>query len=267
MRRRGFTLIELLVVIAIIAILAAILFPVFAQAREKARAIACLSNAKQIGLGISMYTQDNDEVLPIGGDGRPSNTPNRWDKLIMPYVKNGMRADGRGVAGLFLCPSRPRYPRDPNDSRGYGCNVNLMGWGNIANPNQAPPSKSLAEITTPAGTFAVAEGSSITVPAATPGSPQNLNPEVWPQFEDRRSDWQIVPPGNWNNNNAAKYLAAPDSSCNSCRRPIARHNKGANIVYCDGHAKWANISQFLNVTAQNPKGWPYGHPNNSWDNQ
>ena len=62
-RTKAFTLIELLVVIAIIAILAAILFPVFAQAREKARAIACMSNMKQIGIGVQMYIQDNDERL------------------------------------------------------------------------------------------------------------------------------------------------------------------------------------------------------------
>src|SRR5436853_4751504 len=65
-RNRGFTLIELLVVIAIIAILAAILFPVFAQAREKARAAACLSNTKQIALAFTMYTQDYDECTPGG---------------------------------------------------------------------------------------------------------------------------------------------------------------------------------------------------------
>ena len=65
MRRRGFTLIELLVVIAIIAILAAILFPVFAQARDKARAAACLSNTRQIATAVAMYTQDYDEVLPF----------------------------------------------------------------------------------------------------------------------------------------------------------------------------------------------------------
>src|SRR4028118_1177374 len=69
-KQSGFTLIELLVVIAIIAILAAILFPVFAQAREKARQATCISNMKQISLAVSSYTQDNDEVLPIPGYDR-----------------------------------------------------------------------------------------------------------------------------------------------------------------------------------------------------
>jgi prepilin-type N-terminal cleavage/methylation domain-containing protein/prepilin-type processing-associated H-X9-DG protein len=86
MRRNGFTLIELLVVIAIIAILAAILFPVFAQAREKARQTQCLSNSRQMGLAVQMYTQDYDEVLPTV---RMMGTPGEsWIVLIQPYVKN-----------------------------------------------------------------------------------------------------------------------------------------------------------------------------------
>ena len=108
--RQGFTLIELLVVIAIIAILAAILFPVFAQAREKARAVSCLSNLKQIGLASGMYLQDYDERWVIGtwGESTGWNTwidpmddatqqPNWWSQL-QPYVKNN---------GIFRCPSAP----------------------------------------------------------------------------------------------------------------------------------------------------------------
>ena len=103
--RHGFTLIELLVVIAIIAILAAILFPVFAQAREAARKTSCLSNAKQLGLGCAMYTQDYDETLVQGWNGSQPGvlrdngavyrpwTP--WTKNIQPYVKN---------LDILMCP-------------------------------------------------------------------------------------------------------------------------------------------------------------------
>ena len=106
---QGFTLIELLVVIAIIAILAAILFPVFAQARERARAISCVSNMKQIGLALIMYTQDNDETYPASQivtapiNGEPVggfNSSLRWrtpiDTQLQPYIKND---------GVWACPS------------------------------------------------------------------------------------------------------------------------------------------------------------------
>jgi len=113
-RSSGFTLIELLVVIAIIAILAAILFPVFAQAREKARAITCISNEKQLSLGFMQYVQDYDENYPMGQyQFGPDGPKLGWADFIRPYTKNGdtytdqwgVHANGGG--GIFSCPSFP----------------------------------------------------------------------------------------------------------------------------------------------------------------
>jgi len=101
--RSGFTLIELLVVIAIIAILAAILFPVFAQAREKARGITCVSNGKNLGTAIMMYAQDYDEaVVPWLTPAGPPRPTRSWVGLLQPYIRNGGEA---GPKGIFVCPS------------------------------------------------------------------------------------------------------------------------------------------------------------------
>ena len=108
--RTAFTLIELLVVIAIIAILAAILFPVFAQAREKARAITCISNEKQLGTAVMMYAQDYDEgIVPwLSSRAFPEQTSNEriWASRIQPYLKNGSLIAGqKSPNGVFACPS------------------------------------------------------------------------------------------------------------------------------------------------------------------
>ncbi|BDI32052.1 hypothetical protein CCAX7_41030 [Capsulimonas corticalis] len=117
-RKHGFTLIELLVVIAIIAILAAILFPVFAKAREKARQISCASNEKQLGLGLMQYAQDNDEDLPYRKfNGVPAMSTTNWKTYIEPYVKS---------KGVYVCPSNPSKGADSDNSpipRGYAVNA------------------------------------------------------------------------------------------------------------------------------------------------
>jgi prepilin-type N-terminal cleavage/methylation domain-containing protein/prepilin-type processing-associated H-X9-DG protein len=117
-RKQGFTLVELLVVIAIISVLAAILFPAFASAREKARQIACLSNVKQMGLALMQYEQDNDEIIvpyasenPNGGNDPNTAYQRVWPGLLQPYIKNGLNTStvnnvtNPNASGIFQCPS------------------------------------------------------------------------------------------------------------------------------------------------------------------
>lgn len=164
MKRHAFTLIELLVVIAIIAILAAILFPVFAQAREKARATSCLSNLKQGGLAYTMYTQDYDEITPLQKANGPcsdcalASGSDYWYFLLQPYVKNW---------SLFLCPDRTTTTTNKSNPAavngrllGYGYNDGLIsdsGYGltgtQFTDPSTGKsvrPGRPIAAITTPA---------------------------------------------------------------------------------------------------------------------
>jgi prepilin-type N-terminal cleavage/methylation domain-containing protein/prepilin-type processing-associated H-X9-DG protein len=166
MKRTGFTLIELLVVIAIIAILAAILFPVFAKAREQARKTSCLSNMKQLGLGLLMYAQDNDESLPITNYDRWNGVQSEWgvnlitwNDLILPYVKNDQ---------IFICPSRPNDGKGETGgwgtltrAKGYAFNDYVNGW----TYGSGQGTFALAGITTPASKMLLAEEPTIIMDA------------------------------------------------------------------------------------------------------
>jgi prepilin-type N-terminal cleavage/methylation domain-containing protein/prepilin-type processing-associated H-X9-DG protein len=198
--RRGFTLIELLVVIAIIAILAAILFPVFAKAREKARQTSCLSNLKEIALASLMYAQDYDERLPLAA--MYFNAPDFmvWMYVIQPYVKN---------IQIFTCPSDAAHGwpgwYNATQNQGYGYNIYLAGG------------PALAELQTP----------SMTLMCADSGKLPNGNPYYL-------GCWQAWWAGTAINGTA----------------PEPRHNEGANIAFCDGHAKWrrgSNIAVYDNT--------------------
>jgi prepilin-type N-terminal cleavage/methylation domain-containing protein/prepilin-type processing-associated H-X9-DG protein len=210
MRRRGFTLIELLVVIAIIAILAAILFPVFAQAREAARKSTCLSNMKQIGMGIAMYTQDNDEQLPQGTRGNSctdsmgAGRDSRWMHQIYPYVKNN---------GLFTCPSDLNKvnngPWDPKT-----CN-NFCDYGYNSFPLN---NRSLAEVKKPSETVTTGDGQS----SGPTGNRYRLRPDLCTGANCTGAPWNVTAATPW----------PQDQS-----RVTYRHQNQAIVAFLDGHAK------------------------------
>ncbi len=159
-RKRGFTLIELLVVIAIIAILAAILFPAFAKARESARRSSCSSNLKQIGIGIMQYTQEYDEKYPLKFIDYGGGVYTVWDQTIQPYIKS---------ADLFRCPSNPMgsltsAPAQPT------LNLPAIPASYVANPriiadvtqgddhNTTIPAISMAAVNAPTTRIMITEG-------------------------------------------------------------------------------------------------------------
>lgn len=247
-RRIGFTLIELLVVIAIIAILAAILFPVFAQAREQARKTSCLSNSKQIGLSCLMYAQDYDECLVKAGQRYP-HTPIDglecfgpadcasgywsgarawvdWPVLAMPYVKS---------IGLFRCPDRSASP-----------------WGYLMNTDSSDDDFPGAP--TPPGSF---EDLPPVALAAVVAPAECLY--LSDSYDDALSDYMpgdtsIVPEGldteGWEIMNT--WVQGERGAISGVSQPVAlamskgvndpwRHTTGFNAMWIDGHSKYTKL--------------------------
>ncbi len=260
-RWRAFTLIELLVVIAIIAILAAILFPVFAQAREKARSASCLSNLKQIGMGVMQYTQDHDEYLPYNyaytwgpGCSGPTGELYWWQDLCRPYVKNEQ---------VYSCPSAdPHTPYDyqrppgtpnplirdyiANTSWGFSMGgesfvhngIEYGGWGSdVAGPftnNWCNPSVSLAAISDHAGTIAIFDG-------AYPYSEiwRGMQTDAWYNATQQCSEAEGY--GGWGD------FRTQEARCRD-GFVAKRHTAGYNAAWLDGHAKLVRNSKLGNWT-------------------
>ena len=242
-RRNAFTLIELLVVIAIIAILAAILFPVFAQAREKARAISCLSNQKQLATGLYMYLQDFDEAYPMGQYQTLNvGTQYSWSDEVYPYVKNGstytdpktgFHADGKG--GLFNCPSFPIQ----NQTFNYGVHYFLCPDGTFSwNGWTQPKTVSMAAVDAPAEKIFAMEKGQAPSPAWS-----------WVAFAHFEWAWTDTALKNGQPDttvgthyDVTKYNCDTkdpnDYSWPSCATmPRYRHTETCNVVFADGHAK------------------------------
>jgi prepilin-type N-terminal cleavage/methylation domain-containing protein/prepilin-type processing-associated H-X9-DG protein len=250
--RSAFTLIELLVVIAIIAILAAILFPVFAQAREKARSASCLSNTKQLGLGVMQYVQDYDETYPIGGFssgtlGAEAAAVDRWYKAAAPYTKNTL---------IRACPSaKVAVVQTTTYGTNYGVHSDICKFA--SQPPAATTSTPSADIKNPAGTLLFADAQ--TVDLATVNRTDST---TWLRAETASVvDWDVKGLRFTTN---GSYFTTTNTSNN--RWPSPRHQGGANIGYCDGHSKWMKIEQLTGVGLARPDGWPLNDPNNIWDN-
>jgi len=232
--RSGFTLIELLVVIAIIAILAAILFPVFAQAREKARAISCLSNLKQMGIAIMMYVQDYDEQFPFAATVFSDGTRIDWRIVILPYIKNGTRGlaqtgDGTVVGGIFSCPSTS------GSKRIYGAHSAIIHFPTMSSGATWAP-VGLSALNRPAEIIIVTE---VGYGTDNNGSLEGLTEDWWwhggatwpPIFQGNDSGAKFDGDGDNANCDAAGW-----PQCNTYL-PRYRHTGSANMTFADGHAK------------------------------
>jgi prepilin-type N-terminal cleavage/methylation domain-containing protein/prepilin-type processing-associated H-X9-DG protein len=221
MKQRGFTLIELLVVIAIIAILAAILFPVFAQAREKARQAGCQSNVKNLATAIAMYTQDYDERMPAGSRAQGGGLPAmRWGGQIQPYVKN---------LQIFVCPSDRRftYGGAGGPTGGYGYNACFLN--NVAQ----------AQIAKPAETLMLGDSCGV-----TNTNPFRIRPDLavaWCQVAD-----------NWNVDPAPRGTPCPSPGQTrpiDAGRVAYRHAESTTVAFVDGHIKPVRFEEINRAAA------------------
>jgi prepilin-type N-terminal cleavage/methylation domain-containing protein/prepilin-type processing-associated H-X9-DG protein len=248
----GFTLIELLVVIAIIAILAAILFPVFAKAREKARQISCASNEKQLGLGFIQYSQDNDEDFPATAASLARNGDflgQGWAGEIYPYVKS---------AGVYKCPDDSTQAPGPNNGVNYYnvsyiANLNLLrtDGGSATDPHLG---QSIAAQASPAKTVILAESQGDYAPLTDPTetSPNNVVSGVSNANGGTNSVLYVFGSGNGSGGAAlstgclgglTSSVSCPQNTNGGFAAPTGRHTDGSNYLFCDGHVKWLRGAQ------------------------
>ncbi|MDR3709219.1 MAG: DUF1559 domain-containing protein [Capsulimonadaceae bacterium] len=220
----GFTLIELLVVIAIIAILAAILFPVFATAREKARQSTCLSNLKQLGLAMSQYTTDYDETFPMLTYSVSPYT--EWPDIIMPYVKSKT---------VMLCPDDLVTAHSGNVAYPVSYAMNI----NFASTTTGTAGLNCSQVAIPAATLLVADSGAI----PTPG----VDPSQWPAIQNPNSEPIIML--DWHTMDTTLGAGATGAYNSSLYTPpIQRHTGFTNILWADFHAKSKTVGQvFVNT--------------------
>ena len=249
-RRLGFTLIELLVVIAIIAILAAILFPVFAQARAKARQATSVSNLRQLSLAVAMYAQDY-EAYPFHSSPSNQVPRTRWPDYFYPYVKND---------ALFRSPGAPQdtflkpFAHNPQlFYGGYGYNYQYLG------NSRFPFTAVDAMIDRPAETFAIADTEGCSYDAGI----RNVgNYVIDPPLPSARGSRPATPGDGF-------YGAPGTSECLGkwgCRAvPAERHSEMVTIAFSDGHSKAMKRNQMddYNRDGQPDNGWwnGFGDPN------
>jgi prepilin-type N-terminal cleavage/methylation domain-containing protein/prepilin-type processing-associated H-X9-DG protein len=240
--RRGFTLIELLVVIAIIAILAAILFPVFAQAREKARQTTCISNCKQISNAVMMYLQDYDETMPRFFGTEAGINRGTWVRWLEPYHKS---------YDVFRCPNMidagtiwtGRLPANISIWQGYGWNVDYMNFSAncsdfalpAVNPQSGPPTP-LARVNRPAETVMAGGASGAAGAGSFFGTGNALYP-VNGGYYVLCAPATLTTPEGCCYSNSGWGLGSYMGPFGGFEQP--RHgNQGGNLIFVDGHVKF-----------------------------